>query len=150
MATDRDPMAGEQAAAERAPEQQGDGAWPKPGEEGYVHPDGTPQAARQLEENRQAAADRAAAGSTVDGTPRGGVSQSAERAEKYSGPTEEERRESLATSIEEGRDAVADEQAAAAARADAANKSGDADARSAPPKPAAKTATGKPGDQTTR
>ena len=34
--------------------------YPKPGEEGFVHPDGTPEAAQQLEQNRAAAADRAA------------------------------------------------------------------------------------------
>jgi hypothetical protein len=159
--TDRDPMAGEQAAAERAPEQQGDSSWPRPGEEGYVHPDGTPQAARQLAENRQAAQDRAAAGSTVHGAPAAtndvqdpGVSAgiAEERAENYSGPTEAERRESLVKSVEEGRDAMADEQAAAAEqRAADANKNGNPDAaRSAPPKPAAKSTAGKPGDQTSR
>lgn len=45
------------------------GDWPKPGEEGFVHPDGTPQSVRQLEDNRRAAADRKMAGSTVHGAP---------------------------------------------------------------------------------
>jgi hypothetical protein len=50
------------------------GNWPKPGEEGFVHPDGTPQSARQLIENRQAAANREAAGSQIHGAPaQGGV-----------------------------------------------------------------------------
>lgn len=50
------------------------GSWPKPGDEGFVHPDGTPQSARQLIENRQAAANREAAGSRVHGAPaQGGV-----------------------------------------------------------------------------
>jgi hypothetical protein len=50
------------------------GNWPKPGEEGFVHPDGTPQSARQLIENRQAAANRDAAGSQIHGAPaQGGV-----------------------------------------------------------------------------
>ena len=35
--------------------------WPVPGDEGFVHPDGTQQSIRQLEENKQAAADRVAA-----------------------------------------------------------------------------------------
>jgi hypothetical protein len=49
--------------------QQGDRAWPVPGDEGYVHPDGTPQSVRQMEDNRRAAADRAAAGSILHGAP---------------------------------------------------------------------------------
>jgi hypothetical protein len=50
------------------------GNWPKPGDEGFVHPDGTPQSARQLIENRQAALNREAAGSQVHGAPaQGGV-----------------------------------------------------------------------------
>jgi hypothetical protein len=63
-----DPIAGERPAAERQVEQLGSD-WPKPGDEGYVHPDGTPQAAAQIKANRQAAADRAAAGSAVHGAP---------------------------------------------------------------------------------
>lgn len=159
MADQRDPMAGEQAAAERAPEQQGDSAWPRPGEEGYVHPDGTPQAARQLEENRQAAADRAAAGSIIDGAPsaaRGGApSQAPKRAEDYSGPTEQERRESLAEFVTEKRDEVAQEVAEAGDMSDpdAAQKRRAAagDDRSAAPKTDKSTAAGpKPAGQTTR
>lgn len=56
------------ASQDRASEQAGSG-WPEPGQEGYVHPDGTVQAARQLEDNKQAAADRAAAGSIIHGAP---------------------------------------------------------------------------------
>jgi len=63
-----DPIAGERPAAERQTEQLGSD-WPRPGDEGYVHPDGTPQAAAQIKANRQAAADRAAAGSAVHGAP---------------------------------------------------------------------------------
>lgn len=48
---------------------QGGAGWPEPGQEGYVTPDGTPQAAQQLEDNKRAAADRAAAGSVVHGAP---------------------------------------------------------------------------------
>lgn len=50
---------------------QGGNAWPNPGQEGFVHPDGTQQAARQLADNKQAAADRAAAGSIIHGAPLG-------------------------------------------------------------------------------
>ena len=50
------------------------GDWPKPGDEGFVHPDGTPYSMQQLRENRQAAMNRAAAGSAVHGAPgQGGV-----------------------------------------------------------------------------
>lgn len=59
------------SSPEAAIEQQTAGGWPRPGEEGFVHPDGTPQAAQQLADNRRAAADRAAAGSTVHGAPLG-------------------------------------------------------------------------------
>lgn len=56
-------------SAQTAVQQQGDRAWPVPGDEGYVHPDGTPMAAQQMENNRRAAADRAAAGSIIHGAP---------------------------------------------------------------------------------
>lgn len=56
-------------SAQTAVQQQGDRAWPVPGDEGYVHPDGTPQSVKQLEDNRRAAADRAAAGSLLHGAP---------------------------------------------------------------------------------
>ena len=52
-----------------AVQQQGDRAWPVPGDEGYVHPDGTPQSVAQMESNQRAAADRAAAGSILHGAP---------------------------------------------------------------------------------
>ncbi|MEV4001001.1 hypothetical protein [Actinomadura sp. NPDC049753] len=86
-----------------AKRQQGDGDWPRPGDEGYVNPDGTPQAARQLEDNRRAAADRAAAGSTVHGAPlatpgpQAGAENlaAAKRAEAYSGTTQAEAEEGL-------------------------------------------------------
>jgi len=56
-------------SAQVAKQQQGTAEWPKPGDEGYVHPDGTPQSVAQLEANKRAAADRAAAGSSVHGAP---------------------------------------------------------------------------------
>ncbi|MEU8270138.1 hypothetical protein AB0B89_23640, partial [Sphaerisporangium sp. NPDC049002] len=71
---------------EVADAQRGDGDWPRPGEEGYVHPDGTPQSQRQLEDNRRAAADRAAAGSTVHGAPLGGPVARAERPHRLRSP----------------------------------------------------------------
>jgi hypothetical protein len=52
-----------------AVQQQGDRAWPVPGDEGYVHPDGTPMSVKQREDNERAAADRAAAGSILHGAP---------------------------------------------------------------------------------
>lgn len=87
------------ATPEVAEKQQADNGWPKPGDEGYVHPDGTPQSVRQLEDNRRAAADRAASGSTVHGapmaTPGPQVADEAERARKrareYSGPSDVDR-----------------------------------------------------------
>jgi hypothetical protein len=117
MANSNDPMAGEQAAPEKAAEQQAAADWPRPGEEGFVHPDGTAQAARQLEENRRAAADRAAAGSTVHGAPSlgadlgvaGGVAE--KRAEAYSGPSASDARKAHAEWVDEKRDEVAEEAA---------------------------------------
>jgi hypothetical protein len=52
-------------------EKQGGSGWPEPGQEGFVHPDGTLQAENQLRDNKQAAADRAAAGSIIHGAPLG-------------------------------------------------------------------------------
>jgi hypothetical protein len=52
-----------------AVQQQGDRAWPVPGDEGYVHPDGTPLSLQQKADNERAAADRAAAGSIIHGAP---------------------------------------------------------------------------------
>lgn len=109
---EKDSMAGESSAAEKAGDQRGDGSWPRPGEEGFVHPDGTAQAAKQLEENRRAAADRAAAGSTVHGAPSLGgdlgkaASVAEERAEAYSGPTVAEARKDHAEWVEEKREEV--------------------------------------------
>jgi hypothetical protein len=54
-----------------AAEKQGGAGWPSPGQEGFVHPDGTRQAEQQLADNKQAAADRAAAGSIIHGAPLG-------------------------------------------------------------------------------
>ena len=52
-----------------AAEKQGGSGWPEPGQEGFVHADGTRQAEEQLRDNKQAAADRAAAGSIIHGAP---------------------------------------------------------------------------------
>lgn len=143
--TDRDPMAGEKSAAERAPEQQVD-AWPNPGEEGYVHPDGTPQAERQLRENRQAAADRAAAGSIVHGAPAAtnevldpGIAAglAEKRAEDYSGPTEAEREEGVTEYVAE----ASREAAESAAEQRAAASGGDQAARDKAPQSAKSTTT---------
>lgn len=70
-------MVDEKSVVETGAAQRG-GDWPKPGEEGFVHPDGTPQSERQRVENVQAAADRAAAGSGIHGAPSmGGVAPGA-------------------------------------------------------------------------
>ena len=53
-----------------AEKQQG-GSWPIPGDEGFVHPDGTPQSVGQLAGNRQAQADRDALGAVAHGAPLG-------------------------------------------------------------------------------
>lgn len=97
-------------SATDAQKQQSDGSWPIPGDEGYVIPDGTPQASRQLAENRRAAADRAAAGSSVHGAPAatpgpqllGEAAAAQARAESYSGPTIEERDASVTQAIRDG------------------------------------------------
>lgn len=52
-------------------ETQGGTGWPEPGQEGFVHPDGTLESIAQLESNKQAAADRARAGSFIHGAPLG-------------------------------------------------------------------------------
>jgi len=65
-----DPIAADapKASQDRAESDQGL-EWPEPGQEGFVHNDGTPQSRAQLESNKQAAADRAAAGSIIHGAP---------------------------------------------------------------------------------
>lgn len=52
-----------------AEKQQKDSSWPKPGDEGFVHPDGTPQSVAQLADNKQAQADRDHVGAVVHGAP---------------------------------------------------------------------------------
>lgn len=108
--TNRDPMRGEPAAAERAEQQRNADDWPQPGEEGYVHPDGTPQAEQQLADNRRAAADRAAAGSTVHGAPAANPGQdpgisagiAEQRAADYSGPSDQDRQDAVTDYVREG------------------------------------------------
>jgi hypothetical protein len=103
-------------SATDAKAQQADSSWPVPGDEGYVIPDGTPQAALQLEQNKRAAADRAAAGSTVHGAPMatpgpqalGEAAAAAKRAEEYSGPTIADRDAGTTQAIREGFDAAAE------------------------------------------
>jgi hypothetical protein len=52
-----------------ADKQRKDGGWPKPGDEGFVHPDGTPESVTQLATNRQAQADRDHIGAVAHGAP---------------------------------------------------------------------------------
>lgn len=104
---------------ETAVQQQGDRAWPVPGDEGYVHPDGTPQSIAQMEGNRRAAADRAAAGSIIHGAPAATpgpqlhdqAAAAVKRAENYSGPTTADAREGLTKSVKDGFQAAADKAA---------------------------------------
>lgn len=70
MAKNDDPIAVDAPeASQDAAEKMGGTGWPEPGQEGFVHPDGTRQAREQLEGNKQAAADRARAGSILHGAP---------------------------------------------------------------------------------
>jgi hypothetical protein len=70
MATEKDAMKVDAPApTEEKAEKQGGAGWPAPGEEGFVHPDGTAFAAQQLADNKQAAADRAKIGSYIHGAP---------------------------------------------------------------------------------
>jgi cytosine/adenosine deaminase-related metal-dependent hydrolase len=93
-----------------AVQQQGDRAWPVPGDEGYVHPDGTPQSVAQMENNARAAADRAAAGSIIHGAPaatpgpqlQSEAAAAVRRAEAESPVTPKEARQGLAEFVEEG------------------------------------------------
>lgn len=100
-----------------AEQQQKAGNWPKPGEEGYVHPDGTPQSRRQIEDNQRAAADRAAAGSIIHGAPlatpgpdpEGETAKAAARADEYTGKTVQEARADLAAHVRQASQDKADE-----------------------------------------
>lgn len=95
--------------------QQKDSAWPIPGDEGYVHPDGTPQSVKQLEDNKRAAADRAAAGSAVHGAPMATPGPQADqqaaaalaRAEEKSPVTDVEAAEGLTKYIRDGMEKAA-------------------------------------------
>ncbi|WFF07249.1 hypothetical protein O7622_01210 [Micromonospora sp. WMMD1076] len=122
---------GEQPASPQVAEQQQSASdWPKPGEEGYVHPDGTEQSQRQLAANRRAAADRAAAGSIIHGAPmatpgpdpQGEAAAAARRAEAYSGKTVQEARADLTAHIREAAEAKAEEVADARPAAAAAQR----------------------------
>jgi hypothetical protein len=99
-----------------AVQQQGDTAWPVPGDEGFVHPDGTPQSVAQMENNRRAAADRAAAGSILHGAPAATpgpqlqeqAAAAAARAEAPSDVSPQEARKGHAEFITEGFQRAAD------------------------------------------
>lgn len=117
MAQSSDSLGGVEASPQVAEQQRSDGSWPRPGEEGFVHPTGTPQSVQQLEDNRRAAADRAAAGSGVHGAPAqggGGVEPDhAGAANAYSGPTALEAEQGHTDWVAEKHAEVLDEQAAA-------------------------------------
>jgi len=104
-------------SASAAKQQQGDSSWPIPGDEGYVHPDGTPGSVQQLADNRRAAADRAAAGSAVHGAPMATPGpQAAEqaaaalaRAESKSAVTKDEADEGLTQYVQDGLEKAAEQ-----------------------------------------
>lgn len=87
------------------------GSWPKPGEEGFVHPDGTPHSERQLRENLEAAANRKAAGSGVHGAPAQGGVQPGPMTEVDESDLAKARREHTAW-VREAHAALAEEAAA--------------------------------------
>lgn len=113
-----------------AKQQQGDSAWPVPGDEGYVHPDGTPQSLKQLEDNKRAAADRAAAGSAVHGAPAATpgpqladeAAAAMERAQAKSPVTDKEAREGLTEYVEKGLEEAVDKASTTAQAAPAEAK----------------------------
>lgn len=117
-------VAGVKPAAEVSAKQTSDGSWPRPGDEGYVTPDGTEHSRKQLEDNRRAAADRMAAGSTVHGAPmatpgpqvREQAAAAEKRAEAYSGPTEVDRRKGVTEFIRTKTEEAAKEVEAAEAK----------------------------------
>lgn len=90
--------------------------WPVPGDEGYVHPDGTPQSLKQLEDNKRAAADRAAAGSAIHGAPAATpgpqladeAAAAVERAEAKSPVTDADAAEGLTKYVREGLEQAAE------------------------------------------
>lgn len=120
--------------------QQKNSAWPSPGDEGYVNPDGTPQSLKQLEDNRRAAADRAAAGSSVHGAPMATpgpqaaseAAAAAERAEAKSPVTAVEAEDGLAEFVtkrlEEATEKAAKETNVADAKSDATRRTATTDA----------------------
>ncbi len=137
-----------------AKQQQGDRSWPIPGDEGYVHPDGTPQSVKQLEDNRRAAADRAAAGSSVHGAPMATPGPQAydeqeaaiKRAEADSPVTDAEARQGQTEFIREGMERAAEkasDESADAARANTAPSSEPANAKADATKRTATTEGGK-------
>lgn len=142
-----------------AVQQQGDQAWPVPGDEGYVHPDGTPMAAQQMENNRRAAADRAAAGSIIHGAPAATpgpqlqteAAAAQARAAADSAVTPAEAREGLASFVQEGfvRATEKAEESGQPVTPSAADTSNQTEPRDAKPKAANRTATTE-GGKTTR
>lgn len=118
-----------------AVQQQGNSAWPVPGDEGYVNPDGTPQSVKQLEDNKRAAADRAAAGSSVHGAPAATpgpqlaseAAAAVERAEAKSAVDKVDADKGLTKYITEGLEQAAEKQA----KADGTDVSVDAKKRTA-------------------
>jgi hypothetical protein len=142
-----------------AVQQQGDRSWPVPGDEGYVHPDGTPLSQKQREDNERAAADRAAAGSIIHGAPAATpgpqlqveAAAAARRAEAESPVTPAEAREGHAEFVREGFEratekAVESDQEVTPSAADTSNQSTPRDAKVDPKKRTTTTT----GGQTTR
>lgn len=139
-----------------AVQQQGDAAWPVPGDEGFVHPDGTPQSVAQMEGNRRAAADRAAAGSILHGAPaatpgpqlQAETAAAVRRAEAPSDVTPAEARKGHAEFVREGF-ARATEKAEESGEGVTPSNATEPEPRDAKPKSGSRTAT-TTGSQTTR
>jgi len=106
----------EEDSFQTAVQQQGNRDWPLPGDEGYVHPDGTPASRQQLLDNARAAADRAAAGSIIHGAPAATpgpqlqteAAAAVARAEADSPVTPKEARDGLSEFVETGFQRAAD------------------------------------------
>jgi hypothetical protein len=141
-----------------AVQQQGDSDWPVPGDEGFVHPDGTPLSMQQMANNRRAAADRAAAGSILHGAPaatpgpqlQAEAAKAAARAQEESPVTPAEARAGHAEFVREGFERAAEkaEESDTDATPSAATPSTNTplDAKADPKKRTATTS----GDKTTR
>lgn len=110
------------ASSDVAEQMQKASDWPKPGDEGFVHPDGTPQAAAQLRDNQQAQADRDAIGAVAHGAPLAtpGPQAGQVTAEKVQAASERDTSDDATTWVEKSLTETAQDVNAANAEAQAA------------------------------